>query len=144
MANKSFQFGTSVSPSDGLELPNDIDIALAAGAATDEMEVTITVKDKDGNPIAAVHNLEFWFSESAAGIGLTGDSYSGALTAKTGAILTALTAKKHAIVTTAATGIAKLSIVDSANPVDQYACVKSPVTGRIHVSAASAGNWEGV
>jgi predicted RecA/RadA family phage recombinase len=119
-------------------------IALAASATTDGMEVTITAKDGAGTTVAAVHNFEFWFSDAASGLGLTADSFSGALTAPSvGVILNALTAKKHVLAQTAATGIATLLIVDSANPVDVYACVKNPANGAAIVSAASGTNWQG-
>jgi hypothetical protein len=123
---------------------NTVAVALAASATTDGMEVTLTVQDADGNTVAAVHNLEFWFSDATTGLGLTADAFSGALTCPSvGAILTALTAKKHAIVQTAATGICTLLIVDSANPTDVYACVRNPHSNQPVVSDASGTNWEG-
>ena len=112
-------------------------IALAASATTDGMDITIQART------AGVQNIEFWMSESATGIGLTGDTYSGALTAATGTILNVLTAKKHINVQTDATGLAVLLLVDSANPVDQYACVTNHSNGMAIVSAISAANWEG-
>lgn len=121
-----------------------VTIGLAASATTDGMDITITVKDAAGATLAAVHALEIWMSEAATGIGLTADTYSGTLTASTGAILTALTAKKHFSVMTAATGIFVGTLVDSANPADQYVVVKNPFNGKVIVSAASDTNWEGV
>lgn len=118
-------------------------IDLAASSTTDGMDITITVQDDGGNTIAAVHAFELFMSESSSGIGLTGDTYSGTLTAGTGAILTTLTAKKHFSVVTAATGIFVGTLVDSANPTDQYVVVKSPVDGTLTVSAASGTSWEG-
>lgn len=128
---------------DGARAPASVTIALAASGTTDGMQITITVVDGAGNTIAAAHCLEVWISESSAGAGLTADSYSGTVTATTGAILTAFTAKKHFSVVTAATGIAVLLAVDSANPADQYVCVRNPLTGRVIVSAVSGTNWEG-
>ncbi len=119
-------------------------LAWSAGNSTDEANVTITVKDAAGATIAAVHRLEVYISESATCQGLTADSYSGAVTTETGDVLTALTAKKHLIVNTASTGIAVLSIVASANPADQYACVVTPRSGKPVASAASGTNWEGI
>ena len=119
-------------------------IALAASATTDGMDITITVKDSKGDTVAAVHQLEFWMSEAATGIGLTGDTYSGDLTATAGAIRSALTAKKHWSVVTAATGIFAATLVASANPADQYVAVKNPVGAGLSVSAVSGTNWEGV
>ncbi len=119
-------------------------LAWSAGNSTDESNITITVKDAAGATIAAVHRLEVYLSESATCQGLTADSYSGAVTTETGDVLTALTAKKHLIVNTAATGIAVLSIVASANPADQYACVVTPRSGKPVASAASGTAWEGI
>lgn len=121
-----------------------VSIALAASVTTDGMDITITAKDADGETVAAVHQLEFWMSESSAGLGLTADTYSGDLTATAGAILSAHTAKKHWSVATAATGIFAATLVDSANPTDQYVAVKKPLGASLAVSTASATNWEGV
>lgn len=120
-------------------------IALAKSATTDGMEFTITVVDAKGTAIAGVHCLEVWISESSAGIGLTADSYSGAVTAVStfGDILTAYTAKKHFSVVTNASGVFKGLAVASANPTDQYIVVKKPVGFGVIVSAASGTNWEG-
>jgi len=116
---------------------------LSAGAATDEMDITITVKDAAGATIAAVHQLEVWITDSATAYTLTGTAASGALTAVDGGILTALTAKKHVICVTPATGIINLSLVDSANTAGEIVCVKLP-NGKFSVSAASTGtSYEG-
>lgn len=120
-----------------------VTIALAASGTTDGMQITITAVDAAGDTVAAVHALDVWISEDANGIGLTGDSFSGTLTAGTGAILTAFTAKKHVRVVTAATGIAVLTLVDSANPTDQYVACRAPLGSGVVVSAASGTNWEG-
>lgn len=121
-----------------------VTIAIAASATTDGMDITVTVKDADGNTVAAVHELDLWMSEDATGIGLTADTYSGTLTAGTGEILTALTAKKHFRIVTAATGIFVGTLVDSGNPADQYVAVKKPIGAGVVVSEASGTNWEGV
>jgi hypothetical protein len=118
-----------------------VTIALAAGA-TNSINATITMVDQAGTTIAAVHDIEVFIAEDAAGAtGLTTDTFSGALTASTGVILTALTAKKHIIATTAATGILVLNLVDSGKPADQYFCVKLPGSGKLIVSAASGTSW---
>lgn len=119
-------------------------VALAASGTTDGMDITITAKDEAGNTVAAVHAFEWWISEAATGIGLTADSYSGSVTASVGAIHTAVTAKKHFLAVTAATGIFTATAVDSANPTDQYVAVKKPFGGGVVVSTASGTNWEGV
>ena len=117
-----------------------VTIALAAGA-TNSMDATITVKDGTGATVAAVHNLEMWMSGASTGIDLTSSSYSGSVTASTGKILTAITAKKHLMIQTAATGIAVINIVASAKPATEYVCVRSPSTSQPVVSAASGTSW---
>lgn len=134
MANKSFQLANSLDNFDDLEKPAYVTIALAAGAAN-SFDATITVKDKDGNTIAARHVLEVWISDDADGNGLTATAASGALTASTGTILTALTAKKHVRLTTAATGIAVLNLVDSAKTQGERVVVTNPASNRPVVSA---------
>ena len=121
-----------------------VSIALAASATTDGMDITVTAKDAAGATLAGVHEFVMHMSEAATGIGLTADAYSGDLTASVGAILGALTAKKAWVIQTAATGIFTATLVDSANPTDQYVVVKKPVSAGVVVSAASGTNWEGV
>lgn len=107
------------------------------------MKITVTMKDAGGSTLAGVYILDLWMSEATTGIGLTGDTYSGDLTASTGTILGALTAKKAWRIQTAATGIFEAVLVASANPTDQYAAVSLPLTGNVIVSGASGTNWEG-
>lgn len=123
-------------------LPASISIALAASATTDGMEATITVLDAAGVRIPRSFMLDVYISESEAGDGLTADDYSGDVTAVTGTILEATTAKKKFHVKTAASGIAVILAVDSANPADQYVAAALP-NGRVFVSAVSGTNWEG-
>lgn len=116
---------------------------LTAGAATDEMDITITVKDAGGNTIAGLHNLEVWITDDATALSLTATAASGALTAVDGAILSVLTAKKHVTCVTPATGIINLSLVDSVNTADEFVVVKLP-NGLYSISAASvAGSYQG-
>lgn len=125
------------------EGPVSITIDIAASSTTDGMDITVTVLDQDGVALAAVFILDLYMSESAAGIGVTADTYSGDLTASVGAILSALTAKKHWRVATAATGIFTATLVDSGNPADQYAVAVHPTTGQVALSVISGANWEG-
>jgi hypothetical protein len=118
-------------------------IALSAGAATDEMDITITVQDAAGSTIADTHRLEVWITDDADALTITGTSASGALTAVDGGILSVLTAKKHIICVTPATGIINLSLVDSANTAGEVVVVALP-NGLFSVSAASAAtDYEG-
>lgn len=126
-----------------VQAPAGFTIALAKSTTTDGMKITVTAKDAGGTTLAQVVALDLWMSEAATGIGLTGDTYSGDLTASTGVILGALTAKKAWRVLTAASGIFEAVLVASANPADQYVVVSHPATGAVTVSAVSGTNWEG-
>ena len=114
-------------------------VAVAAGAIN-SIDATITLKDMAGTTVTGVHRVEVYISESSTGIGLTADSASGNLTASTGTILTALTAKKHVLANTDANGVLVLNLVDTAEPTDQYFVFVRPF-GRLVVSAASGSNW---
>ena len=120
-------------------------IAYAAHASTtDGLVATITLVDPDGATVTGVHALDVWISRDAAGIGVTATSASGTLTATTGAILSAVTAKKHVKAVTAATGILVLLLVDSANTTGERFCVANPVSGAAIVGpAALVTDYEG-
>lgn len=96
-------------------LPIGVSMAAAAGAAN-VTEVTITVKDAANNTVAAVHHMDVWLSDDAAGEGLTGTSASGTVTAKaaSGAVLSTYTTKKALRVQTLKTGVFVLEITDTA------------------------------
>lgn len=119
-------------------------ISYAASATTDGIEATFTVQDAAGTAIDAIHTLNVWISDDADGSGLTATSASGALTAATGTILTALTAKKHVIANTDANGVLTLLLVDSANTANERFCVANPFNGKAIVGDATvAGDYEG-
>lgn len=119
-------------------------IALAAGSGTDEMDITVTVKNAAGATVAASHVLEMWISDADTGIGLTANDADADMTADTGAILKAHTAEKHWTIQTAATGIFVGVIADAQNPADLYVAVKKPLGAGIVVSdATAADSWEG-
>lgn len=126
-------------------VPADVEIALAASATTDGMEITVRFKDAKGNYLTGRRAFEWWISEAASGLGLTADSYSGAVgvVSTYGADNTAITAKKHFSSITNAGGVYKALAVASANPTDQYIAVKMPHSGEVKVSGASGSNWEG-
>lgn len=122
----------------------NVTIEYAASATTDGIEATLTVVDAAGVAIADVHKLEAFITDDDIGGVLTSTSASGALTAATGAILSVLTAKKHVTITTAATGIATLLLVDSANTAGERFCVVHPTTGKVIVGpSAVAADYEG-
>lgn len=127
----------------GVVLPDNVTISYDASATTDGIEATFTVVDKDGSTIEEDIVLEAWVSDQADGVDLTSTSASGALTAVSGSIHTALTAKKHWI-GVAESGVMTVKLVDSANTADERFCVKHPVTNRVIVGAATvAGDYEG-
>lgn len=127
----------------GESKPFTAGIAYAASVTTDGLVATITVKDRNGDAIAAIHKLEVFISRASDGAALTTTSASGALTATTGMILSVLTAKKHITATTDANGVLVLLLVDSANTAGEKFVVVMP-HGRIVVGAATVGtNYEG-
>jgi len=95
--------------------PVTITFVAAAGGAN-VCEVTVTVVDNEGNAVALPHMMEWWLSDAATGIGLTGTAASGTVAAKSasGTDLEVVTAKKHTRVQTLATGIYIIEITDSA------------------------------
>ena len=121
-----------------------VSIAYAASGTTDGIEATYTVKDAAGVAIDAIHCLECYISDDADGSGLTATAASGSLTAAAGTILTALTAKKHVLANTNASGVLTLLLVDSANTADERFCVKNPFNSKLIVGAATVGtDYEG-
>lgn len=126
------------------DVVSTISIAYAASVTTDGIEATYTVLDAAGAAIDAIHSLECYISDDADGSGLTATAASGVLTAVAGTILTAVTAKKHVLANTNASGVLTLKLVDSANTVGERFCVKNPLNGKIIVGAATAGtDYEG-
>lgn len=124
--------------------PSTVTISYAASATTDGIEVTFTVVDDDGVAVSGIHSLEVWVSDDADGSGLTATAASGALTPVTGTIKSALTAKKHALCNTNASGVLTLLLVDSANTAGEYFCCANPVSGEIVLGDATvAGDYEG-
>lgn len=105
--------------------------------ASNTTSVTFTVKDANGDAVAAAHALECWISGAADGQSLTSTSASGELTASAGTILTALTAKKHVLATTTAAGLLTLVLVDSGKTEGERFCCKNPTTGQIVIGTAT-------
>lgn len=107
----------------------------AASAAANVCEVTITAVDSDGTAVAAPVLLDVWLSDAATGVGLTGTTASGTVTAKaaSGAVFSTYTAKKDLRVQTLATGVFVLEITDTAKT-GFYVAATHPVTGAAVVS----------
>ena len=124
-------------------MPHTITIGLAASDTTDGMDITVTLKHVSGVAMTGIYTFVLYMSESNSGAGITGDTYSGDLTATEGVILAALSAKKAWLVTTSAGGVFAGTLVAAANPADQYVVAIHPFNGKPIVSAASGTNWEG-
>lgn len=118
-----------------------VTVTLSTGVSFSSTRITVTAKDADGATVAGVHNFELHMSESSSGLGLTGDTYSGDLTASTGKIIGTLTSKKAWVIQTHTTGVFAGDLVDSAMPADQYAVVKKPIGVGVVVSNISGLNW---
>lgn len=122
--------------------PYTIAMAAAAGS-TNVCEVTMTVKDHEGNTIADVFNFDVWLSDDADGAGLTATTASGTVGAKAsnGADLGTLTSKKALRVQTLKTGVYVLSITDSSKTAFKV-CAQIPFVGRKVVGVTLAtGNY---
>ncbi len=117
--------------------PASASVVLSAGAATDEMDITITALP------ARVHMLEVWITDSISALTLTGTAASGALTAVDGGILSVHTAKKHITCVTPITGIINLSLVDSANTAGEVVCVRMPDGTIVKSDASVSGSYQG-
>lgn len=101
-----------------------------AGAST-VTEVTIRPLDIHGAVIAAAVVFDIFLSDSAAGVGLTATTASGAVAAKaaSGADFGILTAKKALRVQTLANGTYILSITDTAKTAFKV-CAVVPASGK--------------
>jgi len=109
----------------------------AAGGAN-VSEVTIAFFDAAGSAITSNLVFEWWLSDAATGLGITGTAASGTVAVKSGegSDLSVLTAKKHTVSQTKASlGTYVLEITDTSKT-GFYVCVKHPVTGVIQVSDA--------
>ena len=108
--------------------------AAAAGAST-IVEVTITPKDLPGATKAGVGVFDVFLSDDAAGLGLTGTTASGTVTAKaaSGVVMSTYTAKKDLRVQALASGVFILEITDTAKT-GFYVCARLP-SGLLSVSA---------
>jgi hypothetical protein len=106
----------------------------AAGAATDEALVTVTLTDAAGTAVAAKTTCEVWYSDNATGAAVQTTAASGTVELDSGTIMVTYTAKKHFLVETDATGQFIISAVDTGNQA-AYLAVKLP-NGEVEVSGA--------
>ncbi len=114
-------------------------VTLAAGA-TNSIDATITIKDMAAATVTGIHMVEVYLSTSSTGALVSATSYSGALTASTGAIIGVIAATKHIKAVTDTNGVLVLNLVASGKPATEYFCVVRPF-GSLVVSAASGTSW---
>lgn len=118
-----------------------VTITLAAGA-TNSINATFQAVDGKGQNVARVQPLEIFITDEALGAGpLTTESASGALSASSGQILVAFTAKKHVKCMTDATGKVVLNLIDTGKPATIYFHAMLPLTGEAINSVISGTNW---
>lgn len=122
----------------GSMIPASFTFTPAAGAAN-VCDVVIQAVDSAGNAMAGVFSFDVFLSDAATGVGLTGTSASGTVTAKSasGAVVGTYTAKKALRVQSLATGAFTLEVTDSAKTAF-YPAVVHPTTGRAVVGDALA------
>lgn len=106
---------------------------IAPGAAN-VCEVAIALLDSADVAVAEPQPFTVWLSDAATGVGLTGTTASGTVTAKSasGAVFGTLTTKKALVVQPLATGVFTLEITDTAKT-GFYVAVQSPC-GQVQVS----------
>lgn len=120
------------------DAPSAVTFSAAAGS-TNICNVTITVKDADGDPPTKPVHMDVWLSDAATGAGLTGTTASGTVTAasSSGVVIDTYTAKKALRVQTLAGGTFVLEITDSAKTAF-YVCAQNPFTGSTEVATVLA------
>lgn len=113
-----------------------ITLGVAAGTV---QTATIQLKDANGTNIAAVHRIVVYMATDAAGATPSVAGANGAVTATTGVVLKAHTAKLHFEIVTDANGVAVISF-DNAGGAGAYTnrVVLVLPTGKVVVSAALA------
>ena len=109
---------------------SDVTGVVAAGAAN-VSEITMTARNANGRPIGGAI-FDLFLSDSAAGIGYSATTASGAVTVKTpgtlGNVLFTRLAKFALIVQTNAAGVFTLSITDTAKTAFKVCVVVDGVT----------------
>lgn len=108
----------------GVKIPTTATFSIAAGAAN-VTAVTITLKTAQGTAINNVFPFEVWLSDAATGAGETGTSASGTPALTTGTQYRILTAKKAWLGACNSSGVAVLTITDTAKTTF-YVAVRLP------------------
>lgn len=106
-----------------------------AAGASNVCEVSIQLKNLDGDNVSISHVVDVYLSDSDTGDGLTATSASGTVQAKSanGTDLFVFSAKKHIRTKTTSDGLYVLKITDSAKTAF-YVCVILP-NGRVVISS---------
>lgn len=97
----------------GVKIPTTATFAIAAGSSN-VTTVTVTFKTAQGIAISNVFPFEIWLSDAATGVGETGTSASGTPALTTGSQYRILTAKKAWSGACNSSGVAVLTITDTA------------------------------
>ncbi len=113
----------------------------AAASTSNKTNVTIQLKDGNGDNLTTCRVVLVYLSDAATGAGLTATTASGAVGAgSSGTDLTAIVAKMLLLVQTDATGKYVLSITDSAKT-GFYVCVALPDGTVIASAQLVTGNY---
>lgn len=107
-----------------------------AAGGSNVSEVTVVWRDGEGNLVTGPMLFNLWLSDAATGVGLTGTSASGTVTAKaaSGVVWDTQSAKKALTCQALGSGAFVLEITDTAKT-GFYVCAQNPVTGEVHVSS---------
>lgn len=120
-------------------LPRSHSLTAAAGTAN-VSNITIQIRDQIGVLVPGVREVEFWLSDSVVGAGLTATTSSGTVVPTTGTVLTALTAKKHLLCQTDATGVLVIAITDTSKT-GFYPVVRGSFDGAVVGAQLVAGSY---
>ena len=124
------------------DLPASFTFAYASTGGSNVCEVSIQAKDAAGVAMTRACIVLIYLSDANTGVGVTGTTASGAVTAKanSGTDMGAITAKKVLLAQTKADGTFVLSITDTSKT-GFYVCVVPLRGGTPSVSAALTGHY---
>lgn len=120
-------------------VPASVTFAFAAAGTQYSSDCTISVLDGAGNAVTTPQVIDFWLSDAATGVGITGTAATG-LTAESsgGVVLIDLPTKQHQVVLTLATGVYIAKILSTVAKTAWYVAVYLPSTGKTFVSRVMA------
>jgi len=121
--------------------PQAFTITKAAGGAN-EVEITISPIDSDDAVLTGLRSITVWASDDSAGAGVSSTWAIDSIAAKStfGAVLSALTANKHVIAQTNASGVLTLVLTDAATG-GGYVAVENPFSGLPQLIQVEAGDY---